>query len=449
MFKLKALLSFVNLVFLLASPLAYFYPLRLIYILSSGAWLILYPGFIFIFKMDPLNAAIPVFVLNMLFFGFVKYRQMVNYDEKVFNSKLKKEDDANKKLFEELEALGGSENTVKDREIAIANLYEITKKMSASLTFNDIFAVFSNFLENNFIFKRCDLLILNWQADIARLERIYSVSGTEGAGVSGRAVNYDRLIKAFVLKADKIFITRDKEAGTFVDLGIDDKEVETFVGIPLLSEKKVVAILTVENLRQEELDKFIILSMQFALEIKKVLLYETVERLAITDSLTGLYLRRYFLERLSEELQRSKRYKFNFAFLMIDIDSFKVTNDTYGHLVGDVILKEIGRIMKESVREIDLVARYGGEEFAIALPETASGGAKLVAERIRTKIGENVFKAYDEKLKAAVSIGLSVYPDDSDKLKDLIEKADIALYAAKKMGKDVVCEYKKEYNRGV
>jgi len=206
------------------------------------------------------------------------------------------------------------------------------------------------------------------------------------------------------------------------------------------------ALLMVENLPRAELETFTILSMELALEIKKVLLYEIVERLAITDSLTDLYVRRYFIERVGEELQRSRRYKFNLAFLMADIDNFKRCNDRYGHLVGDMILKKISAIIKESVREIDLVARYGGEEFAIMLPETSAEQAGVAAERIRKKIEDNALKAYDEKLQITVSIGMSVYPEDSQDVNELIEKADLALYAAKKSGKNIVCKYKREYN---
>jgi diguanylate cyclase (GGDEF)-like protein len=214
--------------------------------------------------------------------------------------------------------------------------------------------------------------------------------------------------------------------------------VASFTGMPLLSERKMVAMLAIEDLPKQELETFAILAVQFALELKKVLLYETVEELAITDGLTGLYVRRYFFERLKEEHERSKRHKFTFAFLMADIDDFKICNDTYGHLVGDIVLKDTARIMKESVREIDIIGRYGGEEFSLVLPETGLEGARVVAERIRKRIEEHVFKAYDEKLKITISIGIAVYKGGSDSLEELIERSDKALYDAKKAGKNVV-----------
>jgi diguanylate cyclase (GGDEF)-like protein len=132
---------------------------------------------------------------------------------------------------------------------------------------------------------------------------------------------------------------------------------------------------------------------------------------------------------------------------MIDIDGFKNCNDSFGHLVGDVVLRDVARLMRESVREIDLVARYGGEEFSVVLPETGRSEARIVAERVRKRIEENDFRAYDETLKMTISVGVSAYPDDSSDADGLIEAADEALYAAKAAGKNIVCEYGKGYRK--
>ena len=148
---------------------------------------------------------------------------------------------------------------------------------------------------------------------------------------------------------------------------------------------------------------------QLALEAKKVSLYERVQTLAITDGLTNIYVRRHFLERLNEEVARSRRHHLKLSVLMIDIDHFKQCNDTYGHLVGDIILRDIVRIMKEQVRQIDLVGRYGGEEFVIALPDTNKASAGGIAERLRQSIEKHEFKAYDETITTTVSIGLATY----------------------------------------
>ena len=226
------------------------------------------------------------------------------------------------------------------------------------------------------------------------------------------------------------------------EVHIQKDEGKSLCAIPLLSENKFVGILTAEDLPGSDFVKLVIVATQFALEMKKVLLYETVEALAMTDSLTALYTRRYFFERLNEEINRSKKHNFKFTFIMIDIDDFKKCNDTYGHLVGDAVLRDVSRIIKENIREIDLAARYGGEEFSLILPETDKKGAMLVAERIRQKIEENIFKVYDEKLKITVSAGLAEYHVDASDIDNIIEKADKALYAAKSSGKNIVCEYK-------
>jgi len=121
---------------------------------------------------------------------------------------------------------------------------------------------------------------------------------------------------------------------------------------------------------------------------------------------------------------------------LLDVDYFKTYNDRYGHLVGDVVLKETSRTIKENIRQIDLLGRYGGDEFVLLLTETNLAQAEFVAERIRKTIASKMIKAYDEELQLSVSIGGAFFPAHAHDFKALIEKADQALYQAKESGKN-------------
>jgi diguanylate cyclase (GGDEF)-like protein len=147
------------------------------------------------------------------------------------------------------------------------------------------------------------------------------------------------------------------------------------------------------------------------------------------------------MERFEEERNRALIHKTQLSFLMIDVDFFKNFNDQHGHLTGDQILREIATIVKGHIREIDIIGRYGGEEFCVVLPDTDAAGAGYVAERIRAAVESATIKAYDTTTKATLSIGISVYPQDGKKINELIDKADWALYRAKKEGRNRVCTF--------
>lgn len=165
---------------------------------------------------------------------------------------------------------------------------------------------------------------------------------------------------------------------------------------------------------------------------------EEMKTLSITDSLTGLFNRRYFDNRLFEEVQRAIRYESIFSLAIFDIDDFKLFNDSEGHMAGDEILKSVADIARDSIRSIDILSRIGGEEFAVIMPQTDIEEGFLVAERLRKNIKELIpvsWKKFPKK-NITVSIGLASYPKDGKDPKNIIKAADRSLYRAKIQGKD-------------
>ncbi len=213
---------------------------------------------------------------------------------------------------------------------------------------------------------------------------------------------------------------------------------KNYTVLPLKIQDNKIGYLVATGIQEEGKDKFLILAQQFVSGIKRAFLYQRVQELTITDGLTQVFNRRHFLDRCNEELERSKKLKYCFSFLMVDLDYFKKYNDHYGHLVGDVILREVARTIKENIRQIDFMGRYGGEELSIVLTETDKEKASFAAERIRQAIESRLIRAYDEDLKITVSIGISTFPDDSNEIQGLIDKADQALYLAKKAGRNCI-----------
>jgi diguanylate cyclase (GGDEF)-like protein len=250
------------------------------------------------------------------------------------------------------------------------------------------------------------------------------------------------------LEEEKVFAIFSKDLKKHISIGdcryIKDSadliKYKNYTILPLnLEADQAASYLAVDRILEADKVKFTILTQQFLIGLRRALLYQKVQGLTITDVLTSVYCRRYFLERFSEELKRSKRNKLNLTFLMIDIDNFKQFNDRYGHLVGDAILRQVSKTIREMVRQIDFIGRYGGEEISVVLAETNRDQANYAAERIRQAISLEVIKVYDEELKVTVSIGVSTFPDNASNMQDLIEMADQALYLAKETGKNKVC----------
>jgi two-component system cell cycle response regulator len=166
-----------------------------------------------------------------------------------------------------------------------------------------------------------------------------------------------------------------------------------------------------------------------------------LEALALTDPLTQLVNRRALTVRLVTEMERVRRYNAPLALLLLDLDHFKLVNDTYGHLAGDDVLFGVATLLQRAVRTVDTVARYGGEEFVIVLPETGKQGALAFAERVREKLASHRFAISGrDEIHITGSIGVATYPSQGlDSVEDLFRAADAALYRAKGSGRNLVC----------
>ncbi len=173
------------------------------------------------------------------------------------------------------------------------------------------------------------------------------------------------------------------------------------------------------------------------------LAYSKLDELARTDKLTGLPNRRKLEEQLDIEVKRSIRSKREFSVCIGDIDDFKHINDTYGHDIGDVVLIELAKVFKESIRTTDITGRWGGEEFLFILPETPGLGALVLMERVRQFVCSKPVVKGDTEVKVSVTLGFSTFYPDSD-IEKVIKQADLALYAGKKSGKNLAVSYTKQ-----
>lgn len=224
------------------------------------------------------------------------------------------------------------------------------------------------------------------------------------------------------------------------------KNIGTFYSYPLFTGEQFLGTVTLfmeqeKALNDYEREAVTTLARQAATSISNAYLHQSMETMATTDGLTGLYNHRYFQGKLIEEIERVARNQQPVSIVLIDIDHFKKVNDTYGHPVGDVVLKGLGKLFTESVRTIDTAARYGGEEFVLILPEADRKGAKELAERIRKNAKRMKFRVDDVELRITISIGIATYPEDARGKERLIEAADEALYFAKENGRNKTVVY--------
>ncbi len=243
----------------------------------------------------------------------------------------------------------------------------------------------------------------------------------DGYEISRRIKGDDRLPYIPIILVTARDSTQDKITG--LDAGADDYLTKP-INVPEL-EARVRSMLRIKRLQDELEDK-----------------NRALERLSISDGLTGLFNHRHIHGLLHEEFERVNRTGDSLTVAMFDLDRFKGVNDTYGHQAGDRVLQEFASILRENAREIDRLGRYGGEEFMVMLPETGVEDGAVFVERVRRDVGRHRFDVgKPEPLHLTVSAGVATYPNGVVTPEELVRRADEALYAAKAAGRDRVVRY--------
>jgi diguanylate cyclase (GGDEF)-like protein len=223
-------------------------------------------------------------------------------------------------------------------------------------------------------------------------------------------------------------------------------DARSLLVLPLVAADEAIGTLMLAARAEKRFGKDVremlgVIATQVAVSLQNGLLYKRMETMATTDGLTGLTNHRTFQDRFRDLLERAARHGHKAAVMLCDVDHFKKVNDTYGHPVGDEVLRRVARVLMEVARKIDITARYGGEEFAVVLENLGIDQARQVGERMRQEVGKLAIETEKGSLSVTMSVGVAAFPEDAPDPAALIERADHALYHAKHSGRNRVVTY--------
>lgn len=332
------------------------------------------------------------------------------------------------------------EESLKDLSI----LYRISESISGTLEEPELIHTLFQGFGQDLPFGRIALLVVDEKGEGLR---IAAARGFPDESLPGRTIPIaDGAAGRACFSRNTVLLSEMPASSRFLFFPEEKRGEGSFITIPLLVGEKSLGVLTVghpsgDPFRETEFQFLTSLANQVAVAVDRCRLYSRTKELSVRDELTGLYNRRHFQEVVRMEIRRASRFASATSLLMIDVDYFKEFNDTYGHVKGDLMLKELARLLSYHVREVDTVARWGGEEFVVVLPDTQLKDAVHVAEKLRGLVEEQsaVFCTLLEVSRAlTVSIGISSYPERADSEETLLNSADVALYQAKGKGRNCV-----------
>ncbi len=331
-------------------------------------------------------------------------------------------------------------------------IIELTEIISTTLNPHKVLDMIVRKIAETVRVKRCSFISIGI-GDTRYAEVISSSDDLKIAKLKIDLDKYPEIRKALTLQ--KTVVIKDAQKDPLmkeVRALIAPVGIRSIVVIPVIFRDEVIGTMLLRTARaghtftKREIKLCTALASVSANVLYNAFLYERLdkeksrlEKLAITDYLTGIYNVRYFYNRIGEEFSRAVRYQLPLSCLMLDIDHFKRINDTYGHRIGDMVLREFAQMVKKHMRKSDVLARYGGEEFIMLLPQADTKGALAEARRIKQAVTKHRFRANGAKIRIKISIGVSCFPHEKiQHYDDLIHFADNSLYKAKKNGRDQI-----------
>ncbi len=324
----------------------------------------------------------------------------------------------------------------------ISSLFEVGLAMSSEVSLQRLFEVIVDSAERICAAGRCSLMLIDHDGETLRMRAARGIPADIVAKAEARLG--EGIAGTVAATGEALFIADIERDGEFSRKNDTRYNNSSLVCVPIRVHDQVVGVLNVNNKQdgasftENDLNLLTLLASQAAVALDNANRYQDLSEKAITDGLTGAYIRRYFDECLDRAYRTGRATGRGFSLLMSDIDHFKKVNDTYGHQTGDEALKVVSRILKEAVRDEDLVARYGGEEFAIILARGSAASAKRVAERVREAVEAEVIRTDEHSLQVTVSLGVATFDDRYKSPDDVIKAADQALYEAKESGRNRV-----------
>ncbi len=320
----------------------------------------------------------------------------------------------------------------------VTAITELTEVFATALRVRDSFRHILSGIQTYFGFDRVRLYLID--------EKNRKLKGELSADIRGqiKSIAYEeiplepgahRFADIVLGRSSGAFMERYKDCVLYMPLSVQGVTIGLLIVDNLLSQQRI---------EPQELAMLKSFGGQIALAVDNARLFDKVEELSLYDELTKLPLRRYFNQRFQEEFYRAERFKQPLALVWADVDYFKEVNDTYGHQIGDKVLKEAGRVILSNLRKIDFPCRYGGDEIIILLPQATGEESRRLAQRLSQELNElriPVPFSKAKELRVTLSIGISTFPNDASTMDALLEKADDALYWVKSHGRNGIALY--------